>query len=105
MVHDLTLKSVRLKTTIFNPPAKLINYKELSCAIGIAYRQAGLELPVSETGRDVAELCQEALKAWGDSPRVNDSVKFVIEHYTFNPEREVMDEDSEITMRLGYDAG
>ena len=40
MVYELTLTSVQLKTGIFNPPAKLINNKELTCAAGMAYRKA-----------------------------------------------------------------
>ncbi len=53
MVYELTLTSVQLKTGIFNPPSKLINNKELTCAAGMAYRKAGLPMPAVEVGENI----------------------------------------------------
>ena len=104
MVYELTLTATQLKTTIFDPPARLINYKELSCAVGMAYKQAGLPLPEVENGKDIKEFRDEGLRAFGNSPEVNEKVKYVIETYIFSP-GEVMDDDSQVTMKLGYEAG
>ena len=64
MVYELTLTSVQLKTGIFNPPAKLINNKELTCAAGMAYRKAGLPMPVSYTHLDVYKRQESEEKLW-----------------------------------------
>ena len=104
MVYELTLTATQIKTTIFDPPARLINYKELSCAVGMAYKQAGLVLPQVENGKDIKAFRNESLQAFGNNPDVNEKVKYVIENYIFSP-GEVMDEDSQVTMKLGYEAG
>ena len=104
MVHELTLKSVQLKTTIFDPPARLINYKEMSCAIGMAYKQAGLPYPIIENGSDMKAFRENCVSILGNYADLNEKVKYVIENYVAKPD-ERMDEDSQITMRLGYEAG
>ena len=104
MVYELTLNSVQIKTTIFNPPAKLINYKELSCAIGMAYKEAGLPCPEGTEGQDIHTFWEESLAELKDSSQVKDAVRQAIETYIFKP-GEVMDEDSRICLGLGYEAG
>lgn len=101
MTHELILQAIKIKTTIFNPPARLINYKELSCAIGLAFRQAGLPLPETKIGEDIKELRDESLKALEGNAAVDQNVRTLIENYLFQP-GEVMDEDALITMKLGY---
>ena len=78
MVYELTLTATQLKTTIFDPPARLINYKELSCAVRVAYKQAGLSLPDVENGMDIKEFRDESLRAFGHSHDVKEKVKYVI---------------------------
>ena len=53
MNHELTVQAVHIKTTIFNPPARLINCKELCCAFGFAYKQAGLQCPNIQEGTQI----------------------------------------------------
>lgn len=100
MVYELTLTSVRLKTGIFNPPAKLINNKELTCAAGMAYKQAGLPQPQLETGENIDVFRRRCLDDCGD---VAENLRYVLEHYTAPPD-EVVTEDSLITLKLGYEA-
>lgn len=102
MVYELTRDSVRIKTTIFNPPARLINHKELSCAIGMAYREAGLPMPQAEAGRPMKELRDECLRAVEGKEGVKETVRAALEQYIFKP-GETMDEASLKTLRLGYE--
>ncbi|MFR5601663.1 MAG: DUF3837 family protein [Lachnospiraceae bacterium] len=104
MVHELTLKSVQLKTTIFQPPAKLINGKELCCAFGIAFKQAGKPLPEMKEGQDIQAFYQECRALLGDGQAVDEKLLQVIEHYVFKA-GETTDEDCRITMQMGYEIG
>ena len=62
MVNELTLQSVQIKTTIFETPAKLINYKELSCAVGMAQKQAGLPMDqLVEIGTNMKDFKEKSM--------------------------------------------
>lgn len=99
MVYELTLTSVKLKIEIFNPPAKLINNKELTCAAGIAYKRAGLPMPQPEVGENIDEFRRRCLSECGE---MEDNLKYVLEGYTAPPD-EVVTEDALITLKLGYE--
>lgn len=100
MVYELTLTSVKLKIEKFNPPAKLINNKELTCAAGIAYKRAGLGQPEAKLGENIDEFRQRCLK---ECSSMDENIQYVMEHYTAPPD-EVVTEDALITLKLGYDS-
>ena len=103
MVYELTLQSVQIKTTIFERPAKLINYKELSCAVGMALKQARLPMnQLVEEGASMGEFLEKSIAILKDKD-INEKVRYVIENYILKP-NEVFDQDSLITMQLGYDS-
>lgn len=102
MVHSLVPDTVHIKTTIFDPPAKLINYMELTAAIGMAYKQAGLDIPKAETGESVKEFRNRTIHMVQNNLNVNEKLIQVIKNYVLKV-GEVIDDDSQITMKLGYE--
>lgn len=103
MVYELTLQSVQIKTTIFETPAKLINYKELSCAVGMAQKQAGLPMDqLVEIGTNMKDFKEKSMVLF-QSKDINKKIRFVIENYILKPD-EIFDQDALITMKLGYDS-
>ena len=102
MVHSLIPMSVDIKTRIFENPARLVNTMELTCAIGMAYFQAGLELPNIEVGMAVKDFWNETTPQIKDNVRVKESLQKVIVDYIFK-KGETVDEDSVITLKLGYE--
>ena len=106
MVYELTLQSVQIKTTIFETPAKLINYKELSCAVGMAQKQAGLPMDqlveIGTNMNDFKEINDKSMVLFQNKD-INEKIRFVIENYILKPD-EVFDQDALITMKLGYDS-
>ena len=56
MVHTLVPMSVKIKIKNFETPARLINHMELSCAVGMACRQASLPCPEGTAGTDLKEF-------------------------------------------------
>lgn len=102
MVHSLIPMSVDIKTRIFENPARLVNAMELTCAIGMAYFQAGLELPKIEVGMAVKDFWNETTPQIKENEKVKESLRKVIVNYIFK-KGEIVDEDSVITLRLGYE--
>ena len=102
MVHSLIPMSVDIKTRIFENPARLVNMLELTCAIGMAYFQAGLELPNLEVGMELKLFWNEVIPQIQGNSRVKESLQTVIANYIFK-KGEMIDEDSVITMKLGYE--
>jgi len=102
MVHSLIPMSVDIKTRIFENPARLVNAMELTCAIGMAYFQAGLNLPEIEVGMAVKDFWNETTPRIKDNARVKESLQKVILNYIFK-KGETVDEDSVITLKLGYE--
>lgn len=103
MVYELTLQSVQIKTTIFDTPAKLINYKELSCAVGMAQKQAGLLMDqVVAIGTNMKDFKEKSMILL-QNKNINEKIRFVIENYILKPD-EIFDQDALITMKLGYDS-
>ena len=102
MVYELTVQAVQLKTTIFNPPAKLINACELSAAIGMLYRKAGAPKPELSAGARlmdvVPKIPAEIFKA--SDPKVAE----VIQGYSYL-EADAFSEEAVVTMEMGYEAG
>lgn len=102
MVHSLIPMSVDIKIRIFEKPARLVNVMELTCAIGMAYFQAGLDLPKIEVGMTAKDFWKETTPQIEGNNKVNESLKNVILNYIFRKE-ELVDEDSVITLKLGYE--
>ena len=63
MVYELYLEAVRTKVTRFEHASRLINGKELACAVGMAFQQAGLPMPEPEAGTEAENFQNESLKA------------------------------------------
>lgn len=103
MIYELTLQATQVKTTRFSPPAKLINCKELLCAIGIAYKQAFLPWPEFQSGTRIDECIKKCLEET-DNPNVSENVREAISVYILKPD-EVVNEDTIIAGKLGYEAG
>ena len=102
MVHSLIPMSVDIKTRIFENPARLVNAMELSCAIGMAYFQAGLPMPELKAGMAVKEFWNQTTPQIKWNSRVKEKLQNVIMNYIFKKD-EVMEEDAVTTLRLGYE--
>ena len=102
MVHSLIPMSVDIKTRIFEKPARLVNAMELTCAIGMAFAQAGFPMPELKVGGEIREFWEKYVPQIRDNPKVNESLKHVILNYIFK-KSEVIEEDSVITLQLGYE--
>lgn len=100
MVHELTVQSVKLKTTIFTPPAKLINTNELTAAIGMSYRKAGAMLPEILLGQKVPDVIKNIPEAIFIA--AGENLATVIREYVYRDDDEITD-DALITSRLGYE--
>lgn len=103
MNHELTVQAVHIKTTIFNPPARLINCKELCCAFGFAYKQAGLQCPNIQEGTQIEESIKSCL---GDieGKDIDERVREIISSYILKPD-EVINEDALTILKMGYEIG
>lgn len=102
MNHELTVQAVHIKTTIFTPPARLINCKELCCAFGFAYKQAGLPCPSFEEG-DIKSCIKKCLNDI-DGKDVDEKVVEIISGYILKPD-ETINEDALIILKMGYEQG
>lgn len=103
MNHELTVQAVHIKTTVFTPPARLINCKELCCAFGFAYKQAGLSCPSFTEGMDMKPCIQQCLTDI-EGKDVDEKVVDIISNYILKPD-EVVNEDALIILKMGYEAG
>ena len=100
MVHTLVPMSVKIKIQNFETPARLINHMELSCAVGMACRQASLPCPEGAAGTDLKEF----IKSVPDTifSAVNEKLKVLIRDYIYK-KGEILDDDSLVTLKLGYE--
>lgn len=102
MVHSLIPMSVNIKITNFEEPARLINCMELTSALGMACRQAGLPMPECKEGTALKEFRDEVMKDIGENSRVDEKLLMVIRDYIFKT-GETIDADALETLKLGYD--
>ena len=102
MVHSLIPMSVDIKTRIFENPARLVNAMELTCAIGMAYAQAGLAIPELESGVAVKEFWNMTTPQIRGNARVKEHLQHVIMNYIFKKDEKI-DDDCVITLKLGYE--
>ena len=103
MVHDLIPMAVEIKIKMFEKPARLVNAMELACAIGMAYAQAGLPMPELKADMGAREFWSRVMPQIKGNERVIPPLQEVIGNYIFK-KKEQMDEESLITLQLGYDA-
>ena len=101
MVHTLVPMSVKIKIKNFETPARLINHMELSCAVGMACREASLPCPVGTAGMGLKEFVKSVPDTIFSSPAVNEKLKVLIRDYIYK-KGEVLDDDSLITLILVY---
>lgn len=102
MVHSLIPMSVDIKIKKFEEPARLINCMELTAALGMVCRQAGLPLPEAKEGMELKEFRNAVMGEAGDNPGVDGKLFTVIQNYIFKA-GETIDADSLITLKLGYE--
>ena len=102
MVHTLVPMSVKIKITNFETPARLINHMELSCAVGMACREASLPCLEGTPGMDLKDFVRSVPDEVYNSPAVNEKLKMLIRDYIYK-KGETLDEDSLITLKLGYE--
>lgn len=102
MVHTLVPMSVKIKIKNFETPARLINHMELSCAVGMACREASLPCPAGTAGMGLKEFVKSVPDTIFSSPAVNEKLKVLIRDYIYK-KGEVLDDDSLITLKLGYE--
>ena len=101
MIHELTLAAVKRKLYDFDPSPRFINCREICCALGMAYRQAGLPLPSPEAGADVMETLARLTPPVQNAPGVEDCIRETLASY--NKLGEILDEDALAALRLGYE--
>ena len=102
MVHTLVPMSVKIKIKNFETPARLINHMELSCAVGMACRQASLPCPEGTAGTDLKEFVKSVPDTIYSSSAVDEKLKVLIRDYIYK-KGEVLDDDSLVTLKLGYE--
>jgi hypothetical protein len=102
MIHELSLQAVKRKLYDFDHVPRFINACEITCALGIAYQEAGLTLPELTSGTDIMDVLAEYSPAVLSSNRVEDNVKEALQKYF--KLNEPVTEDAIITMKLGYES-
>lgn len=102
MVHSLIPMAVKIKITNFEEPARLINCMELTSALGMACRQAGLPMPACSEGTGLKEFRDNVMEDIGENPRVDVKLLTVIRDYIFKA-GETIDADALETLKLGYE--
>ncbi len=103
MVYELYLDAVKTKVTRFERASRLINGKELACAVGMAYGQAGLPEPEPELGMEVEEFQQRSLETLKERALPEGKLLDAIQEYSRRDEQ--MDEDMLAVLKLGYESG
>ena len=95
MVYELYLEAVRTKVTRFEHASRLINGKELACAVGMAFQP--------EAGTEAENFQNESLKALEEKSGVAEKLMDAIRGYSRRDEK--VDEDMLAVLKLAYDAG
>ena len=101
MVYELTVQSVKLKSTLFTPPSRLINTCEATCAIGMLYKKAGQPMPQVKAGDNLGKLIESIPQQVYDAE--NGNLSEIVRSYTWFDSDEVT-EDAAITLRMGYES-
>ena len=89
MVYELTVQSVKLKSTLFTPPSRLINTCEVTCA-----------MPEVKAGDNLGKLIEGIPQQVYDAEGGN--LSEIVRNYTWFDSDEVT-EDAAITLRMGYE--
>ena len=103
MVHELSVQAVKIKLTIFDPPARLINLNELASAIGAGYAAAGLPCPAASSETDVTSFRQTCIAELSRYAAVlPESLIFALQNYMPKAE-DCFSEDSICCFKIGYE--
>jgi hypothetical protein len=102
MIHELTLLAVKRKLYDFDHVPRFINACEITCALGIAFWQAGLALPELTEGSDIMDVLAEHTPALLSDDRVDPAIKEALQKYF--KLGETITPDTITTMQLGYEA-
>lgn len=81
MTYSIVYDAVKIKTTLFEKPAPIINLNELAAAICMGYQQAGLTPPELDIGVSVNEIRTRFVKDISDAEGVNPQLIAAIEEY------------------------
>lgn len=81
MTYSIVYDAVKIKTTLFEKPAPIINLNELAAAICMGYQQAGLTPPEINIGMTVDEIRKKFLKEVENAEEVNPQLIAAIEEY------------------------
>ena len=100
MVYELTVQSVKLKSTLFTPPSRLINTCEATCASGMLYKKAGQPMPEVKAGDNLGKLIEGIPQQVYDAEGGN--LSEIVRNYTWFDSDEVT-EDAAIMLRMGYE--
>ncbi|HJC46887.1 MAG TPA: DUF3837 domain-containing protein [Candidatus Lachnoclostridium pullistercoris] len=103
MVYELYLESVKIKVTRFEQASRLINARELACAVGMAFCQAGLPMPELEPGTDAEEFQKESLAVLEKTSGPGEKLMDAIRGYSRRDEK--ADEDMIAVLKLAYEDG
>lgn len=101
MIYELTLIAVRRKLYDFDHVPRFINACEITCALGMGCRQAGLPLPTLQEGMDVMSALEQFAPQVLSHDRVEAAIKEALQKYF--KLGETITEDSIATLKLGYE--
>lgn len=103
MVHELSAQAVKIKLTIFAPPARLINLNELASAVGAGYAAAGLPCPTVSPETDPTIFRQACISELSRYAAVlPESLIFALQNYMPKAE-DCFSEDSVCCLKTGYE--
>ena len=103
MVHELSVQAVKIKLTIFDPPARLINLSELASAIGAGYVAAGLPCPAVSPETDPVSFRQTCVAELSRYAAVlPESLIFALQNYMPKAE-DCFSTDSLYCLKAGYE--
>lgn len=91
MVYSIAFDAVKYKTERFDPPAVLINDRELAAAINMGYKETGRTVPESMKEISPKEAKEQFLQD-ADGSDVNEKLLRIIKD--FEPETSEWSEDA-----------
>lgn len=101
MIYELTLIAVRRKLYDFDHVPRFINACEITCALGMGCRQAGLPLPTLEPGMDVMSALEQFAPPVLSDSHVENNIKEALRKYF--KLGETITEDALATLKIGYE--
>lgn len=97
MVYSIAFDAVKYKIERFDPPAVLINEKELAVAVNMGYKEAGVEIPDAIKEADPKAAKERFLQDVSGAD-VNEKLLYIIKEYP--PEMPQWPEDAVTILNL-----